>query len=185
MLFSVPWCWCKAGEAGMQGYQPQLYSHIPNPVTPILPSSAHASPSHGAWALQPEGSSLQQPGLGPTAPLLGWTQGLSGLTNNKCLYKGPGQGWGPMVACGMGQGERGLWTHAHACPTAHLVHECGSSSLCYGKHRSSWCSVAWLHSSKLWLNNHRFENSGAGHGLSHQQSHVPPGRVPSCKATKN
>ena len=115
MLFSVPWCWCKAGEAGMQGYQPQLYSHIPNPVTPILPSSAHASPSHGAWALQPEGSCLQQPGLGPTAPLLGWTQGLSGLTNNKCLYKGPGQGWGPMVACGMGRGREGYGLmHTHA-----------------------------------------------------------------------
>lgn len=115
MLFSVPWCWCKAGEAGKQGYQPQLYSHIPNPVTPILPSSAHASPSHGAWALQPEGNSLQQPGLGPTAPLLGWTQGHSGLTNNKCLYKGPGQGWGPMVACGMGRGGEGYGLmHTHA-----------------------------------------------------------------------
>ena len=81
MLFSVPWCWYKAGEAGMQGYQQQFYSHIPNPVTPILPSSAHASPSQGgAWALQPEGSSLQQPGLGATEPLLGWTQGETVLT---------------------------------------------------------------------------------------------------------
>lgn len=35
----------------------------------------------------------------------------------------------------------------HACPTACLLHECGSSSLRYGKHRSCWSS-AWLHSFK-------------------------------------
>ena len=66
MLFSVPWCWYKAGKAGMRGYQQQFYSHIPNPVTPILPSSAHASPSQGgAWLCSQRAAASSSQAWGP------------------------------------------------------------------------------------------------------------------------